>query len=53
MQTLTLQPGSRVPMARTHEGPTMAHKAVAFTVMLAASAAFVVTVLWPLVTRFA
>lgn len=53
MQTLTLQPTSMMNMSGPHVGPTLAHKAGAFTVLLAASAAFVVTVLWPLVTRFA
>ena len=34
------------------DGPTMAHKAGAFMIPVAASAAYVVTVLWPVVTRF-
>lgn len=53
MQTLTLQPTSMMTRSGPHEGPTMAHKAGAFIILTAASAAFVVTVLWPLVTRFA
>ena len=53
MHTLVLQPIGMVTVERPHEGPSLAHKAGAFTILLAASAAFVVTVLWPLVTRFA
>ena len=53
MQTLTLQPASSMTVSGPHEGPTLAHKTGAFAILIAASAAFVVTVLWPLVTRFA
>ena len=53
MNTLTLQPASLIDMSRAHAGPTIAHKAGAFLILVAASAAFVVTILWPVVARFA
>lgn len=52
MNTLTLQPTSMMIKSVHHDGPTMAHKAGAFMILMAASAAFVVTILWPVVTRF-
>ena len=52
MQTLTLQPARMMAPSAPHEGPTLAHKAGAFIVLISASAAFVGTVLWPLVTHF-
>lgn len=52
MNSLALHPASRLDMAGPHVGPTRAHKAGALTILMAASAAFVVTVLWPVVTRF-
>lgn len=54
MQTLSLQPTSSMTVSSgSHQGSTLAHKAGAFVILIAASCAFVVTVLWPLVTRFA
>ena len=52
MNTLTLQPTSMVNMSGRHDGPSMAHLAGAFTILLASSAAFVVMFLWPVVARF-
>jgi hypothetical protein len=47
-----LQPTRMVNLSQHDGGPTLAHKAGAFMVLTAASAAFVVMVLWPVVTRF-
>lgn len=48
----TLQPISMMTVSARHDGPTLAHKAGAFMTLIAASVAFVVMVLWPVVTRF-
>lgn len=48
-----LHPAGSMTMSVPPSGPSVAHKAGAFTILVAASAAFVATVLWPLVTRFA
>lgn len=53
MQTLTFQPSSMMPMPGSHAGPALTRRAGAFIILMAASTAFVVTVLWPLVTHFA
>lgn len=52
MNTLTLQPTGMVNMSVQHDGPSMAHMAGAFTVLIASSGAFVVMFLWPVVARF-
>ena len=52
MNTLTLQPTRMVNTSVQHGGPTMAHMACAFAILIAASVAFVVMFLWPVVARF-
>lgn len=52
MNTLTLQPIRMVDTSVQHDGPTMAHMAGAFMILIASSAAFVVMFLWPVVARF-
>ena len=52
MHTSTLQPVSALALADPYGGPTLAHKAGAFMILIAASAGFVVMVLWPVVVRF-
>lgn len=52
MSSMTLQPYQMENTSHVPHGPTMAHKAGAFTILMAASAAFVVMILWPLVARF-
>ena len=48
----TLQPSHLVHTSSQHDGPTTAHMAGAFTMLIAASVAFFVMFLWPVVTRF-
>ena len=51
MNVHTLQP-DRLPSMPSQDGPTMAHMAGAFSVLIASSAAFVVMFVWPLVSHF-